>query len=320
MKKNIFILTAWLISICADAQINPKLRSIIYDQRPYGFYERDFDAKGIRIYAGGPIYHKADFTYSFTKERYEEAEQRFQSTRNTCRALASEALESYLWESHEEGIDTLMYILTLDNPAGKETFRFFYRPDSIKYVSLPEKGNELQHKGIYSFEYCLENGDTYQNHCLDTLKIEKYLKPVLTQKGIKNHKFYLYNDHTVKDTTYDFVHFTKTNSATDEIQGTIYTIQSKEQADDVLKQLNHAISQFIDENPQTNHWKPEQKKQILFCSTLSSNQEYCIFHLHSEETDTHYIMIFNATGTLSLPKGWQNMKSWVNGKIEYYRN
>ncbi|MBQ2298501.1 MAG: hypothetical protein II278_03880, partial [Bacteroidaceae bacterium] len=70
MKKNIFILTAWLISICADAQINPKLRSIIYDQRPYGFYERDFDAKGIRIYAGGPIYHKADFTNSFTKERY----------------------------------------------------------------------------------------------------------------------------------------------------------------------------------------------------------------------------------------------------------
>ena len=34
----------------------------------------------------------------------------------------------------------------------------------------------------------------------------------------------------------------------------------------------------------------------------------------------HYIMIFNATGTLSLPTGWQNMKSWVNGKIEYYRN
>ena len=24
------------------------------------------------------------------------------------------------------------------------------------------------------------------------------------------------------------------------------------------------ISQFIDENPQTNHWKPEQKKQILY--------------------------------------------------------
>ena len=79
MKKNIFILTACLISICADAQINPKLRSIIYDQRPYGFYERDFDAKGIRIYAGGPIYHKADFTNSFTKERYEEAEQRLKA-------------------------------------------------------------------------------------------------------------------------------------------------------------------------------------------------------------------------------------------------
>jgi hypothetical protein len=213
-----------------------------------------------------------------------------------------------------------MYILTLDNPAGKETVRFYYRPDNIIYVSLPEKGDELQNKGIYSFEYCLENGDTYQNHCLDTLKMEKYLRPVLTQKGIKTHKFYLYDDYTVKDTTFDFFHFTKTNSATSEAQGTIYTIQSKEQADDVLKQLNHAISQFIDENPQTNHWKPEQKKQILFCSTLSSNQEYCILHLYSEETDMHYIMIFNATGTLSLPKGWQNMKSWVNGKIEYYRN
>ena len=142
MKKSIITFSILLVSLCGYAQMNPVIDSLITNGLSMKLYSSDFDKKGLFIQRDGVTYHRAEFKKPINYRNVEEREQELKAMRDACRVLSKEAKESYLWESHEEGKDTLMYLLTLNNPAGRETVKLIYTDKNVTFFTIDEDGTD----------------------------------------------------------------------------------------------------------------------------------------------------------------------------------
>lgn len=155
MTRAIITLMVMLASLnAAYSQMNPTIDSLIQNCLRRKLSSNDFDKKGISIQRAGVTYHMANFKDTINYRNVREPEQELKAMKDVCRMLSKEAKESYLWESHEEGTDTLMYLLTLNNPTCRETLKLMY---TDKNVTFDDDGtSELKPKGWYEFEYHLD--------------------------------------------------------------------------------------------------------------------------------------------------------------------
>ena len=337
MKKIIIILAILLVSFCGYAQMNPVIDSLVRKSFMMKLGTSDFDKKGIHIQRGGVTYHRAEFRDSINYRNVEEREKELKAMRDACRALSKEAKESYLWESHEEGKDTLMYLLTLNNPAGRETVKLMYTDKNVTFVTLDDDGtSELQPKGWYHFEYHLENGDKPSNHYVNVAEMNQRISSILHQEGIESHDFYIRHDGSYPTSSKGMDWITtpvnyKHLPYDSETRGTLYTIPSDEQGEQVFHQLREAIAQYNKAHPHTinfaysrNNYHGEFWQFNLFHSDYwegAPKHEYrIVFYPPGNRRDgICRVLVEETTGDLWLPEGWQNMKSWVNGKALYYK-
>ena len=197
MTRAIITLMVMLASLNAYSQMNPKIDSLIQHCLRMKLGSSDFDKKGISIRRSGVTYHLADFKDTINYRNVSEPEQELKAMKDVCRMLSKEAKESYLWESHEEDTDTLMYLLTLNNPTCRETLQLMYTEKNVTFETLDDDGtSELKPKGWYSFEYHLENGDNSRNHFIDVAEINRLLAPLLENDSIERHDLYIRHDQT----------------------------------------------------------------------------------------------------------------------------
>ena len=342
MKKIIIILAILLVSFCGYAQMNPVIDSLVRKSFMMKLGTSDFDKKGIHIQRGGVTYHRAEFRDSINYRNVEEREQELKAMRDACRELSKEAKESYLWESHEDGKDTLMYLLTLNNPTCRETLKLMYTDKNVTFVTLDDDGtSELKPKGLYEFEYHLENGDNSRNHFIDVAEMSRLIAPLLENDSIERHDLYIRHDQTypTKVDELEYIgHATNSRLWFDtETKGTLYTIPTKEMGDRIYHQLGKVIAQYYKDHPYDIHFGlsviPPTYDQWKWEVNLVFSQVYD--YTKREDTPHEYritfyppgnkwdgvcrILVEETDGYLWLPKGWRNMKSWINGKVIYYK-
>lgn len=342
MTRAIITLMVMLASLNAYSQMNPKIDSLILNCLRMKLGSSDFDKKGIFIRRSGVTYHMADFKDTINYRNVREPEQELKAMKDVCRMLSKEAKESYLWESHEEDTDTLMYLLTLNNPTCRETLKLMYTDKNVTFVTLDDDGtSELKPKGWFEFEYHLENGDNSRNHFIDVAEMSRLIAPLLENDSIERHDLYIRHDQTypTKVDELEYIgHATNSRLWFDtETKGTLYTIPTKEMGDRIYHQLGKVIAQYYKDHPYDIHFGlsviPPTYDQWKWEVNLVRSQVYD--YTKREDTPHEYritfyppgnkwdgvcrILVEETDGYLWLPKGWRNMKSWINGKAIYYK-
>jgi len=284
---------------------------------------------------------------SIRKERCEQGNRIYNAIRNTCKSLTDDAKESYIWEYHRNGVDSVRYTIALGEYQSGDTMTTWQRDREVQYYGAPEiitfrydplagnDGNPWVSKGFGYFRYEY-TPDSVWRHMKDLVPFNKeaytaLLQPILKQKGITSRQFYVYRDSTlsfkdVKEND-DFVFLENTLTPLqpkNEMKGTVYTMHSKAQADSVLIQMIQTTWTFLEDNPGINfHFSPYTYYGLRTLNELFENLDYKrimgFYHiyLHSIDDKEFNIVFLEGTGDMMVPMEWLILKSWKNGKVVY---
>lgn len=125
MKKIIIILGVMLFSLCTLAQERERQPGYQIPAKLEEFLQyADSLGYGATVHYNQSETRKVDFFYTHSLKRDENAILFLDSIRNTFYALADEAQETYFWESHTNGTDSIEYALQLN----RGHLRFAYKP------------------------------------------------------------------------------------------------------------------------------------------------------------------------------------------------
>lgn len=135
MKKIIIILGTMLFSLCTWAQGSERLSDYQMPTKLEDFLQYA-DSLGYRAMIQ-PNQHetrKVDCFFVLSNRRDENAILFLDSIRHTFYTLADEAQETYFWESHADGTDSIEYALKFNSGH----LKFAYKPYST--VEHPDRG------------------------------------------------------------------------------------------------------------------------------------------------------------------------------------
>ena len=287
---------------------------------------------------------------SVRKERCEQGNRIYNIVRNTCKALTDEAKESYTWEYHRNGVDSVRYTIALGEYQSGDTMQTWQRQREVQYYGAPEiitfrydplannDGSPLMSKGFGHFHYEY-TPDSVWRQMKDLVPFNKaaytaLLQPILKQKGITTRQFIVNCDSTYTFEKESWDHNEKEflirentispRQPKSETRGTIYTIRSKELADSVLSQLIRTTWTFLENNPGISfHFEPYAYYGIKAMNELFENLDYRrvmgFYHiyLHAMSNNEYNIVFLEGTGDMMIPMEWLILKSWKNGKVVY---
>ena len=291
---------------------------------------------------------------SIRKERCNLSNRIYNAIRSTCKALTDDATESYTWEYHRNGVDSVRYTIALGEYQSGNTLKTWQRDREVLYDGAPEiitfrydpvpgrsqgenAGNPWMSKGIAFFNYEY-TPDSVSKDYKDYVPFNKtaytaLLQPILKQKGIATRQFYVYCDTTyafkkVKwNDDDDFVIHDKTLiplQPKSETRGTVYTMHSRELADSVLSQLIQTTWAFLEDNPDICfRFMPHTTYGLRTMNKLFENLDFRrvmgFYHiyLHCIEDQEFNIVVVEGTGDMIVPMEWLILKSWKNGKVVY---
>ena len=270
------------------------------------------------------------------------------SIRLTFAMLGKEASESYCYEFHKGEIDTIKYTLyfrekgdTLLYPpvkftnwseinGAREIANFEYSRNYDDYM----EGNV--EKGTYSHLYHEPTGFTWDEmKPFDVKAFEAQIAPALKSfmklKGAKTYPVHWQHDEGFEDDVKkDGGLIQKVKSAGSAssglTQGTHYFIPAKyrEEADTLYKQLVSLAYNYVNSHP-------EQFYEYLFTSRFSLHNFITVVESHSYHEDNNYylgqtadengfhLFLLTNKGDLWVPRDFQKLKSYINGKVTYLK-
>ena len=271
----------------------------------------------------------------------------YEAVRNTCKALTDEAKESYCWEYHHNGVDSVRYAIAIGEYQNGDKLMTYQRQRQVEYYNAPEllsffyntdphnDGNPWRQKGWGNFRYeYAPDSEVIPMKDIVPFDKESYSKailPILKQEGITSRQFYVYHDSTYTIvrkgwTEDDFVmreQIEKPKQTKSETRGTVYTLHSRAQAYEVLEQIVKATWNYLDENPgfwfdfrPNNGFRDRQLNELFDGKDLSSIPEFFHIYLHNYGEE-YNIMIVEGKGNMMIPTEWAVVKSWKNGKVTY---
>ena len=271
----------------------------------------------------------------------------YKAVRNTCKALTDEAKESYCWEYHHNGVDSVRYAIAIGEYQNGDKLMTYQRQRQVEYYNAPEllsffyntdphnDGNPWRQKGWGNFRYeYAPDSEVIPMKDIVPFDKESYTQailPILKQEGITSRQFYVYHDSTYTIvrkgwTDDDFVmreQIEKPKQTKSETRGTVYTLHSRAQAYEVLEQIVKATWNYLDENPgfwfdfrPNNGFRDRQLNELFDGKDLSSIPEFFHIYLHNYGEE-YNIMIVEGKGNMMIPTEWAVVKSWKNGKVTY---
>lgn len=275
MKKALIILIAILVSLSGHAQGsiqksllgNPKIDSLLR-------YARSLDCMPREQYTFDGIYKKSFICtlWSWMSDHRLLVD----SIRHTCMELTDYATESYIKECHQDGKDSLVYVITLgenkephlqlqnavqNSSSRASAYVLPHTPESMILHYYPSPNHQAdasespQHIGQFFHYYQKEGGGSIQPVFVDVKAYKKILEKVFNKKGVHQQ-----HCHIRKDSTYVFddEHEKWTIGAihndhkwASDTKVTIYTFSSNELAMDMYKILHDHTWQFIEDHPAT---------------------------------------------------------------------
>ncbi len=267
---------------------------------------------------------------------------------NLCKSLACKVKpsNSSMWEYHEGDVDSMQYSIALrEYPQGDKMQRFgdsrvaefLEAPEIIRfhYSETPDSvvGNAFEGYGRFNYYYSPDSVYNMTHELLDKKGFAKRIKPIFKQKGIESRDLYLSHDADCPiKPSWDNMIYVRTglleSPSHSETKGIIYTIHSREQMEDVLRQLTATIWAYLDLHPYLFYefipdiYVPALSVPYSTIQTYFTMEQYT--PLHEEYTilvhqcqQTYHILLLDVKGDIWLPNEWVLMKSWKNGEVIY---
>ena len=351
MKKNIII--ALLTACCVGAQAQGQKQ---IEQLKEFLVEKGFECDfNYQFNSGRFIRRHWTWDFSEQSDKNIPVAMAIDSIRNTFCKLSSEASESYLYEYHKDGIDTIQYAMAYVNPAEKLKKFKSSSDGSVDYYDAREvasfkfiKEKDDIKKGHFSHTYTLDDLGSYTNsRDFDVETFEKIIIPVMKkatkQKGIKTYPVYWRHDEGYEGKMSEFLIKNTITVLRDDVKnkhtglttGThlLIPLEYEDVAENLLHQLDSLSFDYVNRNP-------EQRYHYNF-NPRFSNPNLPNYYSDIVEGDVHrqgdgdnitydlsyyrdkdgfHFLSTTTQGERWVPRDFAYLKSFINGERVYRKN
>lgn len=293
------------------------------------------------------IVHQYDSINHLRRQRLTQV---LDSIRTTFARLGKDASESYLYEYHKDGTDTIKYSLAFRRDDGAlRTYRY---NNSVSFRNAGEvalfdytRSNDSDgwgatDWGYYSHLYTIGNDISWDDmqpfdHAAFEALIAPALKAAKKLKGAKAYPVYWRHDEgfnddvgpngnlvgkTVRQSDYG------PNSHYGLTTGTLYfiPIQHEAEAKALYRQIDSLAHSYVDSHPEqyytytfSSDFRYGNLRDMVRGQDFKGDASY---ELKALADDTgFYILSINTKGELWIPREWPRLKSYVNGEMVYQK-
>ena len=369
MKRIISIIIFAAMQLVCLAQDNPKLESLyaylkandlvkyytLSNKNQEGLrkrYEFNFGLNNegpapTKDYMGKPLDEKGD---SAIRAKWRETRETFNLIRRTLSELTQDAAESYTYEYHQNGHDTIITTIVLKPYENESIPKKFEYPENDSYGT--GKTPEMVHFRYTDSDRGLKNrmgpigfGELRVNTIVDTAlyatkdfdvdALHKTILPLLKDKTIMRHEMHCQHDSTVDvfDDSHKFDSYLRAEKSVrrrGDNHLTVYKFTSEEKAKTMLHQVMECVRQYIADHPKeaytiySDEYFPPLNLARMFRGESYRNMYEIDKPRKSMTIDTlmdehgFYILINVWDDDEFLPFEWKRLKEMVNDKIVYY--
>lgn len=292
------------------------------------------------------IVHQYDSINHLRRQRLMQV---LDSIRTTFARLGKDASESYLYEYHKDGTDTIKYSLAFRRDDGAlRTYRYnnsvyFNNAGEVALFDYTRRDDSdgwgATDWGYYSHLYTIPN-DTWDDmqpfdHAAFEALIAPALKAAKKLKGAKAYPVYWRHDEGFNDDVgpngnlvgktvrqSDYV----PNSHYGLTTGTLYfiPIQHEAEAKALYRQIDSLAHSYVDSHPEqyytytfSSDFRYGNLRDMLRGQDIKGDASYEVKAL-ADDTG-FYILSINTKGELWIPRDWPRLKSYINGEMVYQK-
>ena len=293
------------------------------------------------------IVHQYD---SINHLRRQHLTQALDSIRTTFARLGKDASESYLYEYHKDGTDTIKYSLAFRRDDGAlRTYRYnnsvyFNNAGEVALFDYTRSNDSdgwgATDWGYYSHLYTIGNDISWDDmqpfdHAAFEALIAPALKAAKKLKGAKAYPVYWRHDEGFNDDVgpngnlvgktvrqSDYGH----NSHYGLTTGTLYfiPIQHEAEAKALYRQIDSLAHSYVDSHPEqyytytfSSDFRYGNLRDMVRGQDFKDDASYSLKAL-ADDTG-FYILSINTKGELWIPRDWPRLKSYVNGEMVYLK-
>ena len=371
MKRIISIIIFAAMQLGCFAQDNPKLESLYAYLKANGFVKNytlsNKNQEGLRKryefkfglvndgpaptkdYMGRLLDTKAD---SAIRAEWRKTREAVQVVRRTLSELTQDAAESYSYEYHQNGHDTIITTIALKPYDNEPIPKNFEYPENDSYGT--GKTPEMVHFRYTDSERWRRSrmnpigfGELRVNIIVDTAlyatkdfdvdALHKAIQPLFKDKTIKRHEIHCQHDSTFDVDSVDIAPFDESYLRAEKSvrrrgdnRLTVYKFTSEEMAKTKLHQVMECVRQYIADHPReayticSDEYFPPLNPAKMFRGEAYKNM-YGIDEPRKSMTidaimdeNGFYILINVWDDDEYIPFNWKQMKEMVNGKKRYF--
>ena len=293
------------------------------------------------------IVHQYDSINHLRRQRLTQV---LDSIRTTFARLGKDASESYLYEYHKDGTDTIKYSLAFRRDDGAlRTYRYnnsvyFNNAGEVALFDYTRSNDSdgwgATDWGYYSHLYTIGNDISWDDmqpfdHAAFEALIAPALKAAKKLKGAKAYPVYWRHDEgfnddvgpngnlvgkTVRQSDYG------PNSHYGLTTGTLYfiPIQHEAEAKALYRQIDSLAHSYVDSHPEqyytytfSSDFRYGNLRDMVRGQDFKDDASYDLKTL-ADDTG-FYILSINTKGELWIPRDWPRLKSYVNGEMVYLK-
>ena len=375
MKRIIFLTIMAAMQLDCLAQTNPKIESLYTYLKAKGIVKeyflsnktkaglrKQFITSVINLYDessvpiptdfGQPVNARLDSAY---RAQWRNEREAFNVIRRTLGELMEDAAESYSYEYHQNGHDTIITTIALKSVGEKLPLSYsnmnltFYQ--NREAVAMPEivyfryrdskrlgvAGRQSVGSGELSVNTIVDS-TLYATKNFDVDALLKAIAPVLKDKTIKHHTIHCQHDSTFDGFAYNqnasfdegLLTFSRSVRERGDSRLTVYKFTSEEKAKTVLHQLMERVRQYVADHPReaytlcSEEYFPPLNRTPMFKGgtykeTYEKDQPRRSVSIHTlMDMEGFYIFINDWDDDECVPFEWKRLKEMVNGKKVYY--
>ena len=310
--------------------MNPRLSQLeeYLQQHSHGIqFDQINDVDDI-IYAW---YAQVDSSNAQSIKRLEDA---LDTIRIAFASVSKDAKESYRYEYHQNGSDTIRYSAVFSGDA-YEVARFRYEDRFGRYSHSRHESSGLSEENQKPFDIA-----AFEAH------IQPALEPLMKLQGVKSYPVHWQHDKGYEDevgSRGNLLYGVRIRESWPAglTTGTYYFIPAQHQAKPIFDRLDSLAYDYVNRHPEHPYAYHHIPIIIRIDNRYGSFYTDVFYHAYDivesddddcDETSTQYnlrcfqdddglhILSLTTKGILWIPKGFQKMKRWVNGKASYRKN
>lgn len=339
-----------LLCATAQAQINPKVQQLIDQlgqlEKTSRIIKSGGQSDSQRLLYSASVYYSPNMYLSDDKHRQdsllqhekEMLKRQVATIRRTLDQLQEDAQESYHYEFHQGGNDTIIYSMNLcGDSARTDRYRqaghtYFF---SDEYISFDYHPHNVEGSYIGQFSYMVRLSDADSSQKYTTTELVDDVARLFRQHRIKPRQAFWRHDKDYSDSIWhengnEFVSMMSYGIYTKEgeTDATIYTVprEQPQLATQLLAAIDSMALRFTDcEQDMFFQYYYNVSiydplfEPILYCHDVKDAVRGSFaLSICCDDMGFHFV-VTRTRGTQWVPRNWPCIKSFVNGETTYFK-